>query len=1093
MGRVLWTCVSIGLLSLTGCHDVGSGGVAAPGLASIEITPASSSVAAGTSVQLTATAVYSDNTHQDVTTQSSWTSTNSAIATVVTGKAQGVAVGSTHITAAFSGQSATTTLTVTSATLVSVAVTPAVPSVAAGTQQSFKATGTFSDASTQDVTADMSWSSSSTQVATAGPGGQVTSVTPGTALITATCAQSNVCGTSSGTTTLTVTAATLVSIEVTPPSSSVAKGTSEYLEATGIYTDGSAQDLTDQVTWNSSDSGVATVSNSPGSNGVAGSAGVASSAGVGSATITAVAGGISSNAATLTVTDASLVSIQVTPPAPSVANGISQQFVATGVYTDHSTQDLTRQVTWRSSNTSVATVSNASSFNGLANSAGVGSTTITAAAGSISSNEATLTVTAATLVSIQVEPALGSVAKGVSVQFTATGIYTDGSTLNLTAQATWDSSNTSVASVSNALGSNGKASSAGVGSTVITAARNGISSNTATLSVTAAELATLQVTPANPSVAAGNTQQFAATGTYTDGSTADLTGQVTWSSSNGSAATVSNAASSSGLASSTTSVGTTTIQAALGDVSASTTLTVTAAELATIQVTPDIQSISAGNTQQFVATGTYTDGSAVNITSLVTWNSSAPGVATISNASGSRGLASAASIGSTFITALAGSVVSNPAMLTVTAAELVSIQVSPTNPYVIVGNTQQLTATGLYADASTQDLTATASWSSSNTAAATINSSGLASMLATAGVGSATTISAVVGGVSGQTTLTARAVAYAYVLNQGDGTIGQYAIGSDGALTAVGTATTSTNAVTMALDPSGRYAYVSIFTGSIWQYAIGPDGSFTQKSSTSSGGLSNPGAVAVDPTGKYVYVANVNGVKTVSQYTIGTDGALTSMSPATAPTGTGPVAIALDPVGPYAYVPNFFDNDVSEFTRDATNGYLNPIPNDNTISTQTSPGYAVVDPSGRYVYVLAGNSNAIWQYTIGANGSLTFTSTVGIQSPFSMVIDPSGQYAYVTSISSVAQFTINPDGSLTSMSTPTVSVGGNPNGITLDPSGRYVYVTSFTYSFNGNTGNFDFGNNIITRYSVGSGGALTALSSVAAGTDPTAIVTRASQ
>jgi hypothetical protein len=325
MGRFLWTCLSIGLLSLTGCHDVGSGGVAAPGLASIEITPVSSSLAAGTSVQLTATAVYSDNTHQDVTTQASWASTNSAVATVGTGKAQGLAAGSTHITVVFSGQSATTTLTVTSATLVSVAVTPAVPSVAAGTQQSFKATGTFSDGSTQDVTADMSWSSSSTQVATAGPSGQVISVTPGTALITATCAQANVCGTTSGSTNLTVTAATLASIEVIPANSSVAKGSSEHLEATGIYSDGSAQDLTDQVTWSSSDSSVATMSNSPGSNGVA------SSDRVGSATITAVAGGISSNAATLTVTDASLVSIQVTPPALSVAKGISQQIAATGV------------------------------------------------------------------------------------------------------------------------------------------------------------------------------------------------------------------------------------------------------------------------------------------------------------------------------------------------------------------------------------------------------------------------------------------------------------------------------------------------------------------------------------------------------------------------------------------------------------------------------------------------------------------------------------------------------------------------------------------------------------------------------------------
>ena len=68
---------------------------------------------------------------------------------------------------------------------------------------------------------------------------------------------------------LTVTPATLDSIEVTPTESSVAKGTSLQFTAMGIFSDSSKQDLTTQVTWSSSDDSIFTVSNAAGSQGLA--------------------------------------------------------------------------------------------------------------------------------------------------------------------------------------------------------------------------------------------------------------------------------------------------------------------------------------------------------------------------------------------------------------------------------------------------------------------------------------------------------------------------------------------------------------------------------------------------------------------------------------------------------------------------------------------------------------------------------------------------------------------------------------------------------------------------------------------------------
>ena len=109
---------------------------------------------------------------------------------------------------------------------------------------------------------------------------------------------------------------------------------------------------------------------------------------------TSATSGDVTGATTLTVTDATLVSIEVSPATPSLANGLTQQFTATGLYTDNSTQDLTTQVTWASSDSAVATVSNAAGSKGLASAAGVGSTTVSATSGDVTGST-TLTVTPA--------------------------------------------------------------------------------------------------------------------------------------------------------------------------------------------------------------------------------------------------------------------------------------------------------------------------------------------------------------------------------------------------------------------------------------------------------------------------------------------------------------------------------------------------------------------------------------------------------------------------------------------------------------------------------------------------------------------------
>jgi hypothetical protein len=182
------------------------------------------------------------------------------------------------------------------------------------------------------------------------------------------------------------------------------------------------------------------------------------------------------------------------------------------------------------------------------------------------------------LVSIQVLPANPTIALSTSLQFTATGHYSDNSTQDLTVSVNWNSLSPGIATISNAANSNGlaTASTTTTGTTTITATLSGVTGNTP-LTVSSATLKSIDVTPANQSVAVGNTLQFTATGTFSDNSTQDLTRStnLTWSSSDTSIATIKQPpGKNAGLATGISAGGPVTIQALFSSISGTTQLTV---------------------------------------------------------------------------------------------------------------------------------------------------------------------------------------------------------------------------------------------------------------------------------------------------------------------------------------------------------------------------------------------------------------------------------------------------------------------------------------------------------------------------------------
>ena len=204
-----------------------------------------------------------------------------------------------------------------------------------------------------------------------------------------------------------------------------------------------------------------------------------------------------------------------------------------------------------------------------------------------------------------------------------------------------------------------------------------------------------------------------------------------------------------------------------------------------------------------------------------------------------------------------------------------------------------------------------------------------------------------------------------------------------GALTSTGMISVGGFAVSVAVHPSGKFAYAANgnntpgLAGNVSMYTINATtGALTSIGTVAAGtifGEPNPIAMAVDPTGSFAYVAN-SGSNDVSMYSINTTtGILTPVGLIVA--GTTPLSVAVDPTGKFAYVTNSGSNDVSMYTINATTGALTSI---GTIAAGSTPTSIAIHPSGKFAYVTNSASNDVSIYSIdAATGALTLIGTIG--------------------------------------------------------------------------------------------------------------------
>lgn len=347
-------------------------------LESITLSPLTKTRPAGQSQSYVATGHYAGGVTLNITQEVDYASSNPSVAAAPNtpgnkGKVDTIAPGTAIISASHpsgitttaGGNDATLTVSAATTTLLSISLVPTAATRAVGESQSFTATGHYEGGGVANITQQLVYASSDPSVVaapnTAGNKSRVEMLAPGTAQISATFTdpQSGLqvsTTDSGGDATITVIGA-LERITLAPTTVTRAANQSITYTATGHFGGGTTKNLTQRVDYHTSDATIAATPN------LAGNKSRVDLLAPGQVTISATdpVTGISTTTtgddASLTVIGA-LERITLSPLAATRSPGSAQRYTATGYFGGGITQNLTQDVTYSSSDPTVASAPN---------------------------------------------------------------------------------------------------------------------------------------------------------------------------------------------------------------------------------------------------------------------------------------------------------------------------------------------------------------------------------------------------------------------------------------------------------------------------------------------------------------------------------------------------------------------------------------------------------------------------------------------------------------------------------------------------------------------------------------------------------------
>jgi len=652
-----------------------------------------------------------DGLREDVTGEVDWLLDGDLIGTF---KAPGVvlvaAQGTAQVIARLGEQEASATLTglAADANVVNLTIEPPTLEIPVGLSAPLRAVAIYDDGQAREVTALASWESlapATFAVETGGPRVLLRGLAEGAGQIRASFAGQQVEAA------VTVVAASLVAIELFPADPYVPAGGNLQVHAIGRFADGELYPLTDVVTWSSSSNAIFTVAGPPAPPGTI--TGV--SEGTASLTARSEADAIEVSA-TVTVTPAQIVDLNISPALIRVPAGGSIGLRATAVLTTEVVIDVTGQCQWEVVDPEAAFFTAGPGRPFRLEAVFPTETTVRATYAGFTA-EAPLIITEAELELVELYPATWTIAEGQAQQLWLLGTYSDGARVDLSTDASWSSNRPDIAFVTDA--PPGRVVAVTAGHTTISASYGGMT-GTSEIQVTDAAVVSIQIHPPLATIPAGEDMRFVVIGIYTDESQRDLTAEVTWSVDDEAIATISNAVGEWGRAVGQ-APGSVTVSAQYGDLGDTATLHISDAVVDTLLVTPGWVTLTPGRGEQLQAWASYSDGTTLQVGARTVWTTADGSVVEVSNAAGEQGWLTAMAPGDTQVTGRFGGV-TGTSYVYVLDEPFEELFIWPPQLDIAPGVSEQLYLVGTYASVpgDYEYLTAEAIWESNDPGIASV-------------------------------------------------------------------------------------------------------------------------------------------------------------------------------------------------------------------------------------------------------------------------------------------------------------------------------------------------------------------------------------
>ena len=522
-------------------------------------------------------------------------------------------------------------------------------------------------------------------------------------------------------------AATLQSVTVTPEDISLRAGFTQTYVATAKYSDGSTANVSQQATWTVSNVGVAIVYD------VAPFKGLVTAVAEGTTRITAsltVAGVTVRGSTQLTVIDGNLVSITTKPTSKNLEVGQQTQFKATALYLDESTDDVTKDVTWSSTDPSVASVSNDAATKGLVTAHKVGTATIYALdeASGVKNSDGAATVKAQ-VSHLSFDPPRITIGKGIKYPLRVYANRVDGTRTQITDEVEFSVVPQNVVQI-------GTGDQAGIvtpltnGAVTISAydpkrrISSSSSGNDAKLEVRGT-LVELHVESNPIRIAVGEQKNARAIGLLSSGKeTSDLRRIVQWSVTDATVASVGNTAADVGEVTGKKS-GKTTLRATYGAMqSPETENLLVLGNLQSVDLEIGDGLVPLNEEFELKARGTYEGAVELNITDRCAWTVVNPLIAEVDNAGADvdgdgKGFVKGKKIGQTSVKVTCDGKSSTKQISVI--GTITGLEVDPAAYDATALEEKKFHAWGQYSDGSQKDLTKLSTWTSSNTQVASVD------------------------------------------------------------------------------------------------------------------------------------------------------------------------------------------------------------------------------------------------------------------------------------------------------------------------------------------------------------------------------------